>query len=137
VYSRSARGASDRYSGSQGEHLDEYVIFSAFGGTLRLSFDRLELNPVPQAAGDAVDALFPDDLPQYIARGPHQVSFRRAHPPPAPRLSPEATTEDGAFMEPSGRNRWQPMANGTAARTARIGENRCDGLRSVAAGSAW
>jgi len=25
---------------------------------------------VPQAAGDAVDALFPDDPPQYMERGP-------------------------------------------------------------------
>jgi hypothetical protein len=25
---------------------------------------------------------------------------------------------DGAFMEPSGRNRWQPLANGTSLKTA-------------------
>jgi hypothetical protein len=28
-------------------------------------------------------------------------------------------------MEPSGRNRWQPVASRTAARTAEMGENRC------------
>jgi hypothetical protein len=32
-------------------------------------------------------------------------------------------------MEQSGRNRWQPVANGTAAKAAQIGENRCRGLR--------
>ena len=37
-------------------------------------------------------------------------------------------------MEPSGRNRWQPLANGAAAKTAQIGEKRCRGLRPVAAG---
>jgi hypothetical protein len=37
-------------------------------------------------------------------------------------------------MEPSGRNRWQPVANGAAAKTAQIGEKRCRGLRPVADG---
>lgn len=42
-----------------------------FGGQyLLVSFDRLELNPVPKAAGDAVARLFPDDPPQYMERGP-------------------------------------------------------------------
>jgi hypothetical protein len=36
-------------------------------------------------------------------------------------------------MEQSGRNRWQPVANGTAAKTAQRGENRCRRLRPVAA----
>lgn len=40
------------------------------GHYLLVSFDRLELNPVPKAAGDAVDALFLDDPPQYMERGP-------------------------------------------------------------------
>jgi hypothetical protein len=39
-------------------------------------------------------------------------------------------------MEQSGRNRWQPVANGTAAKAAQIGENRCRGLR-VALGVAF
>ena len=28
---------------------------------------------------------------------------------------------DGAFMEPSGRNRWQPVATGTSSKTAQTG----------------
>src|SRR6266498_3403171 len=31
----------------------------------------------------------------------------------------------GAFVEPSGRNRWQPVADGRTAKTAEIDENRC------------
>jgi hypothetical protein len=31
-------------------------------------------------------------------------------------------------MEPSGRNWWQPVANGRAPRTAQSSENRCRGL---------
>jgi hypothetical protein len=38
-------------------------------------------------------------------------------------------------MEPSGRNRLQAVANATAPETAQIGENRCRGLRLVAAAS--
>lgn len=38
--------------------------------SLIVSFDRLELNPVPNAAGTAVAALFPDDPPAYMERGP-------------------------------------------------------------------
>jgi CrcB-like protein involved in camphor resistance len=37
----------------------------------------------------------------------------------------------GAFMEPSGRNLWQPVANSSAAKTAQIGETvavGCDRL---------
>jgi hypothetical protein len=37
---------------------------------------------------------------------------------------------DGAFMEPSGRNRWQPVANGTRSKTAQIG-------RSATGGNPW
>src|SRR6266540_2852928 len=50
--------------------------------------------------------------------------------PPLPRrvLSPW-TTADGALMEQSGRNRWQPVANGMAAKMARTSQNRCHGLR--------
>lgn len=40
------------------------------GRYLLVSFDRLELNPVPRAAEDAVVALFPDDPPEYMERGP-------------------------------------------------------------------
>jgi hypothetical protein len=34
-----------------------------------VTFDRLDLNPVPKAAGEAVAALFPED-PRYMVRGP-------------------------------------------------------------------
>ena len=37
---------------------------------LLVSFDRLDLNPVPKAAGQAVAALFPDDPPLYMQCGP-------------------------------------------------------------------
>jgi hypothetical protein len=35
-------------------------------------------------------------------------------------------------MEPSGRNLRQPVANGTAAKAAQIGKNRCRALQPVA-----
>ena len=35
-----------------------------------VSFDRLERNPVREAVGNAVAALFPDDPPAYMRRGP-------------------------------------------------------------------
>jgi hypothetical protein len=41
--------------------------------------------------------------------------------------------EDGAFMEPSGRNQRQPVANGKAPKTASTSQNRCHRLRPVAA----
>ena len=40
------------------------------GHYLLVSFDQLELNPVPKAAGNAVAALFPSDPPAYMERGP-------------------------------------------------------------------
>jgi hypothetical protein len=40
-------------------------------------------------------------------------------------------------MEPGGRNRLQAVANATAPETSQIGENRCRGLRLVAAGVKW
>ena len=45
-------------------------VLRSNGHYLLVSFDRLELNPVPQAAGNAVAALFPDDPPAYMERGP-------------------------------------------------------------------
>jgi hypothetical protein len=46
-------------------------------------------------------------------------------------VSPERTTADGAFMESSGRNRWQAVANGTASKTAQTNQTvaaGCDRL---------
>jgi ubiquinone/menaquinone biosynthesis C-methylase UbiE len=45
-------------------------VLGAGGRYLLVSFDRLELNPVPKAAENAVAALFPEDPPQYMERGP-------------------------------------------------------------------
>jgi hypothetical protein len=81
----------------------------------------------------------------------HLTSFRRSEVPilaaPQPSCSdrgetttqsaigslPQQITQDGAFMEPSGRNRWQPVANGPTLKTAKSSRNRCRGLRPVAA----
>ena len=38
-------------------------VLRSNGHYLLVSFDRLDLNPVPKAAGNAVAALFPDDPP--------------------------------------------------------------------------
>jgi hypothetical protein len=40
------------------------------GHYLLISFDRIEVNPVPKAAGDAVAALFAHDPPACMERGP-------------------------------------------------------------------
>lgn len=45
-------------------------VLRSNGHYLLVSFDRLELNPVPQTAGNAVAALFPDNPPEYMERGP-------------------------------------------------------------------
>jgi ubiquinone/menaquinone biosynthesis C-methylase UbiE len=45
-------------------------VLRSGGRYLLVSFDRLALNPVPKAAGEAVAALFPDDPPLYMERGP-------------------------------------------------------------------
>jgi ubiquinone/menaquinone biosynthesis C-methylase UbiE len=45
-------------------------VLRSGGSYMFLTFDRLERNVVPKAAGDAVAALFPDDPPTYLERGP-------------------------------------------------------------------
>lgn len=45
-------------------------VLSAGGRYVLVTFDRLALNPVPKAAEEAVAALFPDDPPRYMERGP-------------------------------------------------------------------
>jgi hypothetical protein len=44
-------------------------------------------------------------------------------PPPCASIRTSSPTQDGTFMEPSGRNWWQPVANGSARRrfSRRIG----------------
>jgi len=49
---------------------EAWRVLRSGGSYLLLSFDRLERNVVPRAAGDAVAALFPDDPPMYLERGP-------------------------------------------------------------------
>jgi ubiquinone/menaquinone biosynthesis C-methylase UbiE len=39
------------------------------GRYVLVTFDRLDLNPIPKAAGEAVASLFPED-PRYMERGP-------------------------------------------------------------------
>jgi ubiquinone/menaquinone biosynthesis C-methylase UbiE len=51
-------------------HAEARRVLRANGHYLVVSFDRLELNPVPEAARNAVAALFPDDPPAYMERGP-------------------------------------------------------------------
>jgi hypothetical protein len=41
-----------------------------------VTFDRLELNPIPKAAGEAVATLFPED-PRYMQRGPFSYTDAR------------------------------------------------------------
>jgi ubiquinone/menaquinone biosynthesis C-methylase UbiE len=43
------------------------------GSYVLVAFDRLDLNPVPKAAGEAVASLFPED-PRYMERGPFSYS---------------------------------------------------------------
>jgi hypothetical protein len=64
-------------------------------------------------------------------------TVRWSSPLRAARVLSTRTTADGAFMEQSGRNRWQLVANGTALKAAETSQNRCHGLRPVAKGSAW
>ena len=51
-------------------HREARRVLRSNGHYLLVSFDRLELNPVPHAAGTAVAAMFPDDPPAYMERGP-------------------------------------------------------------------
>jgi ubiquinone/menaquinone biosynthesis C-methylase UbiE len=44
-------------------------VLSAGGRYVLVTFNRLDLNPIPKAAGEAVATLFPED-PRYMERGP-------------------------------------------------------------------
>jgi hypothetical protein len=70
------------------------------------------------------------------AGGPLNADRRRVARQGRSMLS-EETTKDGAFMEPRGCSRWQPLANRVVAISPKTSENRCRPLRSVAAWSAW
>ncbi|MBA2527674.1 MAG: class I SAM-dependent methyltransferase [Pyrinomonadaceae bacterium] len=53
---------------------EAWRVLRSGGHYLFVTFDRLGLNPVPEAAENAVAALFPDDPPQYMERGPFSYS---------------------------------------------------------------
>lgn len=48
---------------------EAHRVLSPQGRYVLVTFNRLELNPVPRAAGEAVATLFPQD-PRYMERGP-------------------------------------------------------------------
>ena len=50
---------------------------------------------------------------------------------------PTAPQKCGAFMEQSGRNQWQPVADGMTSKAAQTHENRCRGLPPVALTPKW
>src|SRR5262245_37337888 len=62
--------------------------------------------------------------------GWRRLKAPRPHRPLGSHFRAGALEVYGAFMEPSGRNRWQPLATGAAPETAQIGENRCMKLRA-------
>jgi hypothetical protein len=45
--------------------------------------------------------------------------------------------EYGAFMEPSGRNQWQPLANASAPQAGKTSQIRCPRLPPVACELPW
>jgi SAM-dependent methyltransferase len=44
-------------------------VLRSGGSYVLMTFNRLDLNPIPKAAGEAVASLFPED-PRYMERGP-------------------------------------------------------------------
>jgi predicted nucleic acid-binding protein len=58
----------------------------------------------------------------------------RIEPEPDPPISLHM---DGALVEQSGRNRWQPVAKRATANPARTSRIRCRGLPSFASESTW
>jgi hypothetical protein len=96
--------------------------------SLRAQRSRLRLAPWDSYGGseDVRSSIFEPKSP--IVRAPRRRTLR-THLGFAVRY--------GAFMEPSGRNRWQPVANGTAPKTAERRENRCVELRPVASDVPW
>jgi ubiquinone/menaquinone biosynthesis C-methylase UbiE len=45
-------------------------VLRAGGRYVVVTFDRLDLNPIPKAAEEAVSRLFPENPPRYMERGP-------------------------------------------------------------------
>ena len=66
---------------------------------------------------------------------PYARRLEGSAPAAGAKLPTERTTGshgDGAFMEPSRRNQWQPAAKRPAAKRAETSQNRCRALRPVA-----
>lgn len=57
-------------------HAEARRVLRPGGHYLLVTFDDIERNPVPQAAGRAVAALFPADPPAYMQRGPFSYADR-------------------------------------------------------------
>lgn len=72
---------------------------------------------MPPATRRATQANMPGSLAAYGAF----VVDRTTCPRDPCAAAPEIRIEDGALMEPNERNRWQPVANGEAPKTAHIG----------------
>lgn len=51
-------------------HREARRVLRPDGHYLLVTFDRLDHNPVPRLADEAVERLFPDDPPRYMDRGP-------------------------------------------------------------------
>ncbi len=51
-------------------HQESRRVLRPDGHYILVSFDRLEMNAVPKAAGDAVASVFPGGAADYMARGP-------------------------------------------------------------------
>ena len=101
-------------------------------------------NACYRAPGDSVP-LAVEELPHPHADGVYLRPTKRSSPTRSARLRcnlvrccfvAKQDNKDGAVIEPRGRNRWQSVANGAGAETAKSSQNRCRGLRPVAEGSA-
>src|SRR6266496_933260 len=57
--------------------------------------------------------------------GQRQATGTRSSPNPF--VHEKSRRRGGAFMEPSGRNRWQPVANGSAPKAAQTGRSATGG----------
>src|SRR2546423_9952559 len=60
-----------------------------------------------------------------------QLGIAHAVPPENALTIRHCGTLHGAFMEPSGGNRWQPIANGRAPKMAQIERSSTHGAREV------
>jgi hypothetical protein len=95
--------------------------------------DRFVLRVVPDEVGSALPA---DRMRPRGAAAVYKARFSEVRHV-LRRTGSDSGDGDGAFMEPSGRNQWQPVAKARAPKSALTSQNRCRRLRPVAARSAW